>query len=99
MAAQGWSVLNYYLLDNPGVVKTMQVSDLKKEYTEKFGKYFGQRMPSDEELPRALAIQPAGRPEACSQSSFMGVEDLNFIGGIAMRVVGDLIIGETLKKH
>ena len=99
MAARGWSVLNYYLLDDHDVVKTMQVSDLKKEYAEKFGKYFGQHMPSDKELTRALAIESAGRPQACSQSSLLGVKDLNFTGGIAMRVVDDLIIGETSKKH
>ena len=55
IAARGWGPLNYFLLDDPEVVNTMEVDNLKKEYTEKFGKYYGQLVPTTAALKETLA--------------------------------------------
>ena len=50
IGAQGWGPLNYYLLDDTEIKKTMVSSDLRKEYTEVFGKHYGDPVPISDKL-------------------------------------------------
>ena len=41
IAARGWGALNYFLLDDAEIKKSMVPSDHKKKYTEVFGNHYG----------------------------------------------------------
>ena len=98
MAVRGWSVLNYALLDHPEIRKEMTLSDIKSEYSEVFGMHHGEQVPSDAELSirirSAKLSPPTGLTSAQSPVGVIGVDDLNFSGGLGKRVVDDLVAGD-----
>lgn len=97
MASRGWSVLNYFLLDDPDIVKTMTPADMRCEYTEVFGKHYGKSIPSDEQLERMLASSSrTDLPNSGGGS--ISLSDLNLEGGLTKRLIDDLVTGEDTRK-
>jgi len=83
--------MNYALLDHSEVTKSMTVDDVKSEYTEVFGKYHGQSLPSNDELEKQLPKEKAPRRDSQSNAR---ASDLNFTGGMGKRVIDDIITGD-----
>ena len=97
IAAQGWGPLNYFLLDDPGIRKSMGSLDHMNEYTEVFGNRYGQPLPVSNELLETE--HDTARMETGSPQSVLGVNDIHLTSRLGKRLMDDIVTGTQSKRY